>query len=113
LICLALDAHVHDVVAADGAGVHHNVPAPQGDGIPFFNLEAARRREGIQFKNLPNELHNFKFGQLRGRQERLRERGQRTVLWAWQRNHPPQLHRLQQKKQQESDTLTLLIPLPF
>eukprot|EP00416_Gambierdiscus_australes_P039667 CAMPEP_0171094526 /NCGR_PEP_ID=MMETSP0766_2-20121228/41428_1 /TAXON_ID=439317 /ORGANISM="Gambierdiscus australes, Strain CAWD 149" /LENGTH=84 /DNA_ID=CAMNT_0011553183 /DNA_START=83 /DNA_END=333 /DNA_ORIENTATION=+ len=29
LVCLALDAEVHDVIPADGAVVHHNVPSPQ------------------------------------------------------------------------------------
>ena len=39
LVGLALDAQVHDVVAADGAVVHHNVPSPQGDGVPLLHLE--------------------------------------------------------------------------
>ena len=39
LIGLALDAEVHDVVAADGAVVDDNVPGPEGDGVPLLHLE--------------------------------------------------------------------------
>ena len=39
LVGLALDAQVHDVVPADGAVVHHNVPRPQGHGVPLLHLE--------------------------------------------------------------------------
>ena len=39
LVCLALDAQVHDVVPADGAVVNHNVPSPQGHGVPLLHLE--------------------------------------------------------------------------
>lgn len=39
LIRLALDAQIHDVVAADGAGVDLNVPRPKRDGIPFFDFK--------------------------------------------------------------------------
>ena len=39
LVCLTLDAQVHDVVAADGAVVHHDVPGPQGHGVPLFHLK--------------------------------------------------------------------------
>ena len=39
LISLALDAEVHDVVPADGAVVHHDVPGPQRYGVPLLNLE--------------------------------------------------------------------------
>jgi len=35
LVGLALDAQVHDVVAADGAVVDHNVPCPESDGVPL------------------------------------------------------------------------------
>ena len=30
---------IHDVVAADRAIVHDDVPGPQGDGIPLLDLE--------------------------------------------------------------------------
>ncbi len=40
LIGLALDAEVHDVIATDGAIVHHDVPGPQGDRVPLLHLEA-------------------------------------------------------------------------
>ena len=35
LICLALDAEVHDVVSADGAVVDDDVPSPQSDRVPL------------------------------------------------------------------------------
>ena len=41
LVCLALDAQVHDVVPADGAVVHHDVPGPQGARVPLLHLEPA------------------------------------------------------------------------
>ena len=39
LIGLTLDAQVHDVVPADGAVVHHNVPGPQRHRVPLLHLE--------------------------------------------------------------------------
>merc|ERR1719384_1035 len=39
LVCLALDAQVHDVVAADGAVIHHDVPGPQRHRVPLLHLE--------------------------------------------------------------------------
>ena len=41
LVGLTLDAQVHDVVPADGAVVHHDVPGPQGARVPFLHLEPA------------------------------------------------------------------------
>jgi hypothetical protein len=38
LVGLALDAQVHDVVAADGAVVDDDIPCPKCDCIPLFNL---------------------------------------------------------------------------
>ena len=35
LVGLAVDAQVHDVVAADGAIVDDDVPGPEGDGVPL------------------------------------------------------------------------------
>jgi len=40
LVRLALDAEVHDVVAADGAVVDHDVPGPERDGVPLLDIEA-------------------------------------------------------------------------
>lgn len=40
LICLALDAEVHDVISADGAVVDDNVPGPKSYGVPLLDLEA-------------------------------------------------------------------------
>ena len=45
LVSLTLDAQVHDVVAADGAVVHHDVPSPQRDGRPFLHLEPETENE--------------------------------------------------------------------
>ena len=41
LVGLTLDAQVHDVVPADGAVVHHDVPGPQRARVPFLHLEPA------------------------------------------------------------------------
>ena len=35
LVCLALDAEIHDVVAANGAVVDYNVPRPESYRIPL------------------------------------------------------------------------------
>ena len=40
LVGLTLDAQVHDVVPADGAVVHHDVPGPQGHRVPLLHLES-------------------------------------------------------------------------
>ena len=39
LVGLTLDALVHDVVLADGAGVHLNVPSPQSHCGPLLHSE--------------------------------------------------------------------------
>mmetsp|Transcript_16529 Transcript_16529/g.39678 ORF Transcript_16529/g.39678 Transcript_16529/m.39678 type:complete len:232 (-) Transcript_16529:279-974(-) len=39
LVGLALDAGVHDVIAADGTVVHNDVPGPECDGVPLLDLE--------------------------------------------------------------------------
>jgi len=39
LVSLAVDAKVHDVVAANGAVVDDDVPRPEGDRIPLFHLK--------------------------------------------------------------------------
>jgi hypothetical protein len=38
---LAFDTNIHDVVAADGACVNNDIPAPQGHSVPLLDLEAA------------------------------------------------------------------------
>lgn len=38
LVGLAVNAKVHDVVAADSAVVDNDVPCPQGNGVPLQNL---------------------------------------------------------------------------
>merc|ERR1719384_1185630 len=40
LVRLALNAQIHDVVPADGAIVHDNVPCPEGHCAPLLDLEA-------------------------------------------------------------------------
>lgn len=35
LVCLALDAEVHDVISADGAVVDDYIPGPQSHSIPL------------------------------------------------------------------------------
>ncbi len=40
LVRLALDAQVHDVIAADGTVVHGDVPRPEGDAAPLLHLKA-------------------------------------------------------------------------
>ena len=42
LISLTLDAEVHDVVPADGAVVHDDVPGPQRHGVPLLHLEPGK-----------------------------------------------------------------------
>jgi len=36
---LTFNAKIHNVVAADGTVVHHNIPCPQRDGVPLLHLE--------------------------------------------------------------------------
>ncbi len=48
LISLALDAQVHDVVAADGTNVHGDVPGPEGHGRPLLHLEALPAVDGLR-----------------------------------------------------------------
>ena len=46
LVGLALDAEVHDVVAADGAVLHDDVPAPERDGRPLLDLRGGPSGRG-------------------------------------------------------------------
>lgn len=39
LVSLALNAKVHNMISANGARIYLDVPRPQRDGIPFFDLE--------------------------------------------------------------------------
>lgn len=41
LVGLAVDAQVHDVVAADGAVVDDDIPRPQRDCVPLSNLKVS------------------------------------------------------------------------
>ena len=47
LVGLTLDAEVHDVVAADGAVVHHDVPRPQRNSVPLLHLESGIKDPNI------------------------------------------------------------------
>ena len=45
MVCLAVYAKVHDVVAADGAVVDNDVPGPERNGVPlelYVNYGASR-----------------------------------------------------------------------
>ena len=35
LVCLALDAEIHDMVSADSAVIDYYVPSPEGDSVPL------------------------------------------------------------------------------
>jgi len=40
LVSLAIDAEIHDVVPADGAVVHDDIPSPESDSVPLLHFEA-------------------------------------------------------------------------
>ena len=40
LVRLALDAEVHNMVPADGAIIHNNIPGPESDGVPLLDLKS-------------------------------------------------------------------------
>jgi len=40
LVCLALDAKVHDMISADCAVVYNDVPRPERNRIPLLNFES-------------------------------------------------------------------------
>lgn len=46
LICLALDAQIHDVISANGTVIDDNIPCPQCDAVPLFHLETCLDRPG-------------------------------------------------------------------
>jgi hypothetical protein len=56
LIRLAFDAHVHDVIAANGTRINDNIPAPQSHRVPFFNFEAGQKGR-VRDKNQWIEQH--------------------------------------------------------
>lgn len=45
LIRLTVDAKVHDVISADGAVVYHDIPRPQGNSVPLFEMSDRSGRE--------------------------------------------------------------------
>jgi len=40
LVCLALDAEIHDMISADSAVVNNDIPRPKGNCVPLLDLEA-------------------------------------------------------------------------
>ena len=51
LVSLALDAEVHDVVATDGAVIHHDVPRPERHCVPLLHLEPMRNKKGMKTRH--------------------------------------------------------------
>lgn len=47
LVGLAFDAKIHDVVSANGAVIHDNVPSPKSNGIPLLHLELLLALNGL------------------------------------------------------------------
>ena len=39
---LTLNAWIHDMISADGTGIHYHVPSPQRNSIPLPDLEGIR-----------------------------------------------------------------------
>ena len=72
LVGLALDAEVHDVVAADGAVVHHDIPGPQRHGVPLLHLEPllvlALQRTNVKQIAIDIPQPNSPFPRWRGQQ---------------------------------------------
>ena len=68
LVGLALDAEVHDVVATDGAVVHHDVPGPQSHGVPLLDLKPLlilqHRHFQISEETRQDRLKSFKNTQI-------------------------------------------------
>jgi len=40
LVCLTLNAEIHNMVSADGAVVHDYVPSPESHGVPLLDFES-------------------------------------------------------------------------
>ena len=40
LVCLTVNAKIHDVVPADRAVVNDDVPSPQSDGVPLLHFKS-------------------------------------------------------------------------
>jgi hypothetical protein len=62
LISLALDAEIHDVVSAYSTVVHHNIPSPESDSVPLFDLESLRllrRRRRYRRRALSDSHHAY------------------------------------------------------
>ena len=72
LIGLAFNAEVHDVVAADGAVVHHDIPGPQRHGVPLLHLEPllvlALQRTNVKQIAIDIPQPNSPFPRWRGQQ---------------------------------------------
>lgn len=40
LVSLTLDTEIHDMVPADSTIIHHNIPSPERDSVPLFDLKS-------------------------------------------------------------------------
>lgn len=49
LVSLTFDAEIHDMISADGTVVNHNIPSPESNGIPLFDLEFLLFTFGLDF----------------------------------------------------------------
>ena len=47
LVRLAFDAEIHDVIATDGAVVHHDVPCPESHCVPLLHLEPVQNQRKL------------------------------------------------------------------
>lgn len=56
LICLALDAGVHDEIPANCTGVNCDVPRPEGDGSPFRHCKSFLIPSALFFSLFPFHL---------------------------------------------------------
>ena len=56
LVCLAVNAGLHNMVSADSTVVDMNVPGPEGDGRPFFHFESFF---GLSFDHLSLQIFLF------------------------------------------------------
>jgi len=39
LVCLTLDAEIHDMISADSTVIHDDIPSPESYGVPLLDFE--------------------------------------------------------------------------
>jgi hypothetical protein len=61
LICLALNAEVHYVVSANCTIINHNIPCPEGNGIPFLDFEPFNLLGGSAWSGLTTGTLSCRF----------------------------------------------------